>query len=180
MKTTFAVGLIVVNQFGVLNRISALISKRGYNIISITAGETENPRFTRLTMVINGDQYVRDQVVKQLRKLHDVRIVHLFSAQTIQREHSLIKLKNHPLKQADTQHLVDKYGAVVMENGDSHLLISAVLSCQQMNELVKFCRKIGILELCRSGAVAMTTGAYCDLSLNNISKGELCYVKNVL
>lgn len=84
MEERFAVGLIVNNRFGVLDRIAGLYAKRCYNIDAISAGPTENPEYTRLTIVSTGDEYMKDQVVRQLYKLYDVKTVAL-----LEQEHTL-------------------------------------------------------------------------------------------
>ena len=69
----FVLSVIVQNRFGVLTRVSGLFSRRGFNIDSLTVGETENPAFSRMTIMATGDDYIKDQIVKQLGKLHEVR-----------------------------------------------------------------------------------------------------------
>jgi len=77
----FAIELIVNNYFGVLNRITGLYSRRGYNIDSLHVNETENPEFSRMLIVSSGDEYIRTQMVLQLSKLYDVREVSLMAMQ---------------------------------------------------------------------------------------------------
>ena len=74
----FAVAMIVNNRFGVLNRIAGLYAKRCYNIDNISAGTLDDPNYTRITIVSTGDEYMKDQVVRQLEKLNDVRAETLF------------------------------------------------------------------------------------------------------
>ncbi|WP_424244636.1 acetolactate synthase-1/3 small subunit [Elusimicrobium posterum] len=78
MKDKFTVGLVVSNHYGVLNRITGLYAKRCYNINTLAVGETEDDRFSKMIIVSVGGEYERDQIVKQLRKLHDVKKVELF------------------------------------------------------------------------------------------------------
>ena len=93
-KDQFILGVLVANRFGVLTRISGLFSRRGYNIDSLNVGETEDPRFSRMTIIVSGDDYIKSQIVKQLAKLHDVKKVELLpSEETVLRELLLIKLR---------------------------------------------------------------------------------------
>ena len=93
MVEKFAVGLIVNNRFGVLNRIAGLYAKRCYNIDSLSVGETENPEFSRMTIVSTGDEYMKDQVVRQLEKLIDVRAVALLEPENaVFAQHMFIKM----------------------------------------------------------------------------------------
>ena len=90
----FAVGLIVNNHFGVLNRISGLYAKRCYNIDALSVGETADPRFSRMTIVSTGDEYMKDQVVRQLEKLIDVLSVTLLEPEeTAFAQHMFIKIR---------------------------------------------------------------------------------------
>lgn len=73
----FVLSVIVQNRAGVLTRVSGLFSRRGFNIDSLTVGETENPEFSRMTIMATGDDYIKDQIVKQLGKLHEVRKIQL-------------------------------------------------------------------------------------------------------
>ena len=77
-KDQFILGVLVANRFGVLTRISGLFSRRGYNIDSLNVGETEDPRFSRMTIIVSGDDYIKSQIVKQLAKLHDVKKLSYF------------------------------------------------------------------------------------------------------
>ena len=93
MEERFAVGLIVNNRFGVLDRIAGLYAKRCYNIDAISAGPTENPEYTRLTIVSTGDEYMKDQVVRQLYKLYDVKTVALLEQEhTLFAQHMFVKM----------------------------------------------------------------------------------------
>ncbi|HPS81004.1 MAG TPA: acetolactate synthase small subunit, partial [Candidatus Limiplasma sp.] len=71
--------LLVNNESGVLTRISGLFARRGFNIDSLSVGETQNPRVSRITIQAAGDEYVRDQIMHQLEKLHDVKVVKLMA-----------------------------------------------------------------------------------------------------
>ena len=76
-KDQFILGVIVANRFGVLTRVAGLFARRGYNIDSLNVGETEDPRFSRMTIIVTGDDYIKNQAVKQLAKLQDVKRVEL-------------------------------------------------------------------------------------------------------
>ena len=92
-RERFILGVIVSNHFGVLTRVSGLFSRRGYNIDSLSVAETENPKLSRMTIVVSGDEYVKEQIVKQLAKLHDVKKVELMENDIVTREHLLIKIR---------------------------------------------------------------------------------------
>ena len=118
MEERFAVGLIVNNRFGVLDRIAGLYAKRCYNIDAISAGPTENPEYTRLTIVSTGDEYMKDQVVRQLYKLYDVKTVALLEQEhTLFAQHMFVKMHLTGTERGSSKHqvleLINEYGGKV-------------------------------------------------------------------
>lgn len=172
MEERFTVGLIVANHHGVLNRIAGLYGKRGYNIDSLAVGETEDARFSRMTIVSTGDECIRTQVVRQLNKLYDVKLaVLLDEADSILVEHLMIKLKTNGEGNAPIVSLVNDYGGKVMDIGDHFIMADLTGSPRKIQEFIEKCVPLGILELCRSGALALSTGTNHLLNINN-QKGE--------
>jgi len=166
MNEKFTVGLIVNNRFGVLNRVAALYSKRGYNIDSLAVGVTEDGRFSRMTIVSTGDDYMKTQVVRQLRKLHDVRSVCLFdNDKMISVEHMLIKLKAGNGKAAALSGLINDLGGKVRDFGEDFIIADITGSCEALDEFVEKVRETGIFELCRSGLISMAQGAENTLGI---------------
>ena len=107
MEERFAVGLIVNNRFGVLDRIAGLYAKRCYNIDAISAGPTGNPEYTRLTIVSTGDEYMKDQVVRQLYKLYDVKTVALLEQEhTLFAQHMFVKMHLTGTERGSSKHQV--------------------------------------------------------------------------
>ena len=87
------IGLLVTNKYGVLTRIASLFARRGYNIDTLTVGETVNPQVSRMTIMITGNDHDRDQMIKQLRKLHDVHFVkEMVAEKSVCRELVLLKV----------------------------------------------------------------------------------------
>jgi len=159
MEEKFTVGLLVSNHFGVLNRISGLYAKRGYNIDSLAVGETENPKFSRLTIVSTGDDYMKDQVVKQLQKLYDVKMVTLFDKEaTVSVEHMLIKLKTDNGNKVKISELINTYGGKVMDFGNDFITAEITGTSEKVDQFISQSAGIGIFELCRSGAISMISG----------------------
>ena len=155
----FTVGLIVSNHFGVLNRVAGLYSKRCYNIDSLAVGVTENPEYSRMTIVSTGDDYMKEQVVSQLEKLHDVKMVTLFDNDgMVSVEHMLIKLKAGENK-AEISELINMYGGKVMDFGNDFITAEITGSSDKLDRFVEKTGSLGILELCRSGRIAMAHGA---------------------
>ena len=89
----YMIGLLVTNKYGVLTRIASLFARRGYNIDTLTVGETVNPQVSRMTIMITGNDRDRDQMIKQLRKLHDVHFVkEMVAEKSVCRELVLLKV----------------------------------------------------------------------------------------
>jgi len=159
MSEKFVVGIIVSNHFGVLNRVAGLYAKRGYNIDSLAVGETENPKYSRMTIVSTGDEYMKNQVLRQLEKLHDVKMVVLLEQGcSVSIEHMLIKLRIGGEGKAAISDLINDFGGKVMDFGDSFITAEITGSSEKIERFIDAARTIGILEVCRSGIISMAHG----------------------
>ena len=167
MSEKFIVGIIVSNHFGVLNRVAGLYAKRGYNIDSLAVGETENPAYSRMTIVSTGDEYMKTQVLRQLEKLRDVKTVTLLSdSGSVSIEHMLIKLRltenclvtGHGKGKAAISDLINDYGGNVMDFGADFITAEISGSSEKIERFIEAAREIGILEVCRSGLISMVQG----------------------
>ena len=159
MIEKFTVGIIVSNHFGVLNRVAGLYAKRGYNIDSLAVGETENPAYSRMTIVSTGDEYMKNQVLKQLEKLHDVKMVTLLeSDDSVSIEHMLIKLKLGDEGKAAISDLINDYGGNVMDFGEDFITAEISGNSEKIERFIEAAREIGVLEVCRSGLISMAQG----------------------
>ena len=160
MHDKFIVGVLVSNHFGVLNRVAGLYAKRGYNIDSLAVGETEDPAFSRMTIVSTGDEYMKSQVLKQLEKLHDVKMVVLLDKNSaVSIEHMLIKLRLADRGKAAISNLINDYGGNVMDFGADFITAEISGSSEKIERFIDAVRDIGILEVCRSGLISMVQGA---------------------
>src|SRR5574344_1499751 len=93
----FVIAALVENKYGVLTRVSGLFMRRGFNIDSLTVGETDNPALSRTTVTVKGDDYLSGQIVSQLKKLHNVKQVEILDEeQKVERELMLVKVRNTP------------------------------------------------------------------------------------
>ena len=159
MSKKFIVGIIVSNHFGVLNRVAGLYAKRGYNIDSLAVGETENPVLSRMTIVSTGDEYMKSQVLKQLRKLHDVKLAVLLEKDSsVSIEHMLIKLKLGNEGKTAISDLINDYAGNVMDFGVDYITAEISGSSEKIERFIDAAREIGILEVCRSGLISMVQG----------------------
>ena len=168
----FAVGLIVSNRFGVLNRIAGLYAKRCYNIDSLSVGETEDPEYSRMTIVSTGDEYMKDQVVRQLEKLIDVKAVALLEPEnTVFAQHMFIKMHLTGTRRGSSKHqvlaLINRYGGKVVDFGEEYLTAEITGTAEKVDSFVEKVRGFGILELSRSGDIALGLGIENTLSISS-------------
>lgn len=173
----FAVSLIVNNRFGVLNRIAGLYAKRCYNIDSLSVGETENPEFSRMTIVSSGDDYMKDQVVRQLEKLIDVRAVALLDEENAAfAQHMFIKMHLTGTERGSSKHqvlaLINQFGGKVADFGEEHLTAEITGDKDKVESFMEQVRGFGILELSRSGDIAIGLGIENTLHADNKNKEE--------
>jgi len=159
MSEKFIVGIIVSNHFGVLNRVAGLYAKRGYNIDSLAVGETENPAYSRMTIVSTGDEYMKTQVLRRLEKLHDVKMAVLLDKDaSVSVEHMLIKLELADESKAAISDLINDYGGNVMDFGADFITAEISGSSEKIERFIDAAREIGILEVCRSGLISIVQG----------------------
>jgi len=156
MVKDFTVGAIVENHFGVLNRVSSLFSKRGYNIKSLSVGETEEPSLSRITIVVTGDKYVEEQVLKQLDKLQDVKRVMLLTEENaVMREYMLIKLKAKNKTAAKVTNLINRFAGKIVDFSDETVTVEITGENSMTENFIERAKEIGIVEVCRAGTVAL-------------------------
>lgn len=164
--------VLVENNPGVLTRVAGLFSRRGYNIDSLTVGSTENPRISRMTIVVGGDDTVLEQVTKQLHKLVDViKINDVTSEQYVDRELMLVKVGADPAVRGEIMQIVDIFRARIVDIGRKTLMIECTGDEGKINAIIESLNPFGIKELVRTGKVAMLRGSKMT-SINNISTKE--------
>ncbi|HHV72005.1 MAG TPA: acetolactate synthase small subunit [Clostridia bacterium] len=157
MKHILAV--LVENQPGVLTRISALFSRRGYNIISIAAGETEKAGITRITLVVDEDSETLEQVIKQLHKLVNViKISDITNDPLIERELCLIKVYAPPSVKSEIIQIVDIFRAKIVDAGTETLVIEVTGDQDKLEGILQLLTPYGIKELVRTGQIALVRG----------------------
>ena len=156
------IGALVNNHFGVLTRVSELFAKRCYNIDSLVVGVTDNPAFSRMTIVAMGDSYIRDQIVKQLAKLHDVHRVDVIpNEQASVREHMLIKLRVSGSTNAEITNTFNGFGAKVIDFSADTITAEVTGDVPSNDRCVEQVERYGIMEICRAGAQALYRGNHC-------------------
>lgn len=152
--------ILVDNTSGVLSRISGLFSRRGYNIDSITAGVTADPRFTRITIVTSGDDDVLDQIEKQVNKLEDVRsIKELAADESVYRELALIKVRCAEEERQNIVSMTNIFRANVIDVAMDCLTIEITGGQDKINAFLNLLSGYEIMELARTGLVGLCRGS---------------------
>ncbi len=153
------ISFIVSNQPGVLSRISGLISRRGFNIDSLTVGVTSNPDLSRITIVMDAEDAVIEQVVKQFDKLLDVKAIKEIPGDNgIFREIALIKIGTEGVDKKTLMADVESRRGIVLDIGEKSLTIQLYGTINYINQSVELLRKYTIIELARTGMVALEMG----------------------
>ena len=151
--------IIVDNTAGVLSRISGLFSRRVYNIESITAGVTSDPRFTRITIVASGDDVILEQIEKQVAKLVDVRsIKELKPDESVYRELALIKVKADASERQGLLSISDIFRAKVIDISAESIMVELTGTQSKIDAFLKMLETYKILELARTGIAGLVRG----------------------
>lgn len=151
---------IVEDKPGVLNRVSSLFRRRGFNIESLAVGPTEEAGLSRMTIVVDGESTPVEQVEKQLYKLIDViKVSDLSSEDTVMRELALIKVRCNNLNRHEIIEIAQVFRADIIDLATSSLVLQVVGDEDKVDGLVKMLQGYGIREISRTGRIAMVRGA---------------------
>ncbi|ADL12179.1 acetolactate synthase small subunit [Acetohalobium arabaticum] len=157
MKHTLSV--TVANEAGVLVRIAGLFSRRGFNINSLAVGKTESDDISRITLVVEGTDETLEQVVKQLNKLIVVhKISDLTNVSAIDRGLALIKVKADIDDRSEVMQIVNTFRGKVVDVAQDSVTIEITGEKEKINALEDLLRPFGILELVRTGQIALARG----------------------
>lgn len=151
--------LIVDNTSGVLSRISGLFSRRGYNIESITAGVTADPRFTRITIVASGDDDILEQIEKQVSKLVDVRDIHeLRPEESVFRELAMVKVRCNAEQRQGVIAIANIFRGNIIDVAPESLMVEITGNQGKIEAFLRLLDGYEILELARTGVAGLGRG----------------------
>jgi acetolactate synthase I/III small subunit len=151
---------LVQNHAGVLSRVSGLFSRRGYNIDSLTVGETADPGVSRMTIAVRGDESVLEQIEKQLEKLVEVLAVrHLEPGQSVQRELALVKVAATHENRAGIIQIANIFRARIVDVSTDFLTIEVTGDPGKVDGLLELLAPFGVRELARTGLSALERGS---------------------
>ena len=152
--------MLVDNTSGVLSRVAGLFSRRGYNIESITAGTTADPRFTRITIVASGDEQILSQIEKQVRKMEDVIDIKLLNTtNSVCRELMMIKIRANASQRAEIISVSDIFRAKIVDVEKDCLMIELTGTESKLEAFMELLDGYEILELARTGITGLTRGS---------------------
>ncbi len=151
--------VLVSNHFGVLTRVTNLFGRRGFNIKALSVGETENPAFSRITIITEGDEQTLNQIQKQLSKLEDVKkAVIIPDDLLISRELLLIKVSADAENRPQLDALISEYSAKIASQQSDCLTLELTAAPEVLNLFIEKMRSYGIMEMCRTGSAALALG----------------------
>lgn len=156
----YTLSILVENQAGVLSKISGLFSRRGFNIDSLAVGVTTDPNVSRITIVANGDEYVVEQLEKQLNKLIPViKVKRLAEGDFISRELILIKVHCPAAKRGEILTTVELMQGKIVDFSITSVTVEYCECSNRVDTLVELLKPYGIREIVRTGTVALDKGA---------------------
>lgn len=155
----FVIAVYVDNTPGVLTRVTSMFTRRNFNIDALTVGETELPEYSRITICMSGDGYAREQLINQLRKQFNVKKVEVLDDTALERELMLIKVKNDRKSRSEIMTAVDVFRAKVIDYGTDVIGIEITGDPTKIDAFVALMKPYGILEMCRTGVVALERGS---------------------
>ena len=152
----YTLSILVRNHAGVLSHVAGLFTRRGYNIESISAGITENPEITRITIVVTGDYRTMEQVIKQCQKLVDViSVTSLKYNEAVTRELALIVVKSDQNNRSRIIEIADVFDAKIVDMAEDAILLEVTGNIRKINSIIQLLSPFGIEEIGRTGMVAL-------------------------
>lgn len=154
------VAVLVNNRFGVLNRVTSMFRRRQFNISALTVSETETAELSRITVVFDGEDAAKGQLVNQLYKLPDVCSIKEFSEDnSISCELLLIKMKNEAAFREDIRGAAGAFGALVVDYSKDYIMFRLADTTRRIDDFIDLMREYTILEICRTGSVSLEKGS---------------------
>ena len=147
----FVISVYVENKFGVLARVSGLFMRRGFNIDTLTVGETENPKYSRITITLDGDVYICEQVINQLKLLEN--------GSAVERELMILKVINKPENRSEIMAAAEIFRAKIINYTTESMCVEVTGEPSKIKAFIEVMKPLGIVEMCRTGVVALERGS---------------------
>ena len=133
----FVIAVYVENKYGVLTRVTGMFMRKGFNIDSLTVGETDDPNFSRITITVHGDDFLRDQLIRQITKIVNVKNVKLLEADnSVEREMMLIKVKNSRENRSEVMAATQIYRAKIIDYNTDTLCVEITGEPTKINAFI--------------------------------------------
>ena len=159
MEREYTIAVLVENKSGVLAHISGLFSGRGFNIKELSVGETENPEYSRMTIVVRGDDKIVEQIKKQLNKFIDViKVIDLTNIPSVHREIILIKVKAPQNLKQEIFQIAEVFKGKVVDISLDSLTLEVTGITEKIEAFVTILKPYGIQEIARTGRVSISRG----------------------
>jgi acetolactate synthase-1/3 small subunit len=167
------ISALVENEPGVLAHVAGMFAARGFNIDSLVVGRTENPKFSRMTIVAKGDDPVIEQVRKQLEKLvHVIKVRDHTGSNFVERDLMLITVHTPPAKRSELVDLVELFHGKVVDIGAKHMTIELTGPEQKIEAFINLCRPFGITSVARTGIIGMPRAPQPEAGANGAPPAE--------
>jgi acetolactate synthase I/III small subunit len=156
----FNIAVLVNDKAGVLNRVTSMFRRRRFNIDSLTVSETEDEKFSRITVTFKGDECTKDQLISQLYKLPDVRSIKELSLESsISCELLLIKMANEASSREEIKAAAEAFKAQTIHYTKDAIILKVTGESKKIDDFIEIMRDFNILEICRTGVVSLETGS---------------------
>ena len=157
----YTISALVSNKSGVLTRVAALFARRGYNIESLSVCKTEDDLFSRMTIVLNGDDYILGQMMRQMDKLIDVKKIKQVEADAVLRELLLVKVRTDSSTRSQIYEISQIFRANVVDVSPETMILELTGKPVKLDGFVNMLRPFGVIELARTGVTAISRGNIC-------------------
>ena len=159
---------LVSNKSGVLTRVSGLFARRGYNIESLCVCTTADPHLSRMTIVLNGDDYILEQMTRQLDKLYDVKKITIADdTDSVYRELLLVKVSAPAEKRAEIRQAAELYKSKIVDVSPDTMILELTGEPGKLDGFLEVIAPYGILELARTGVTSLARGRKCLRDLDD-------------
>ena len=155
----YTIAILVNNQSGVLNRVTSMFRRRQFNIACLTVSETESPNYSRITILFEGEESKKNQLINQFYKLPDViSIKELHAKDSVSRELLLIKVANSPETREEIRSAAEAFEAKTVDYTRESIVMQVTGDRKRIDDFINIMRDFTIMEICRTGLVALQCG----------------------
>lgn len=156
----YTVAVLVRNKFGVLNRVTSMFRRRQFNISALTVSETESTEYSRITVIFDGEEVMKQQLINQLYKLPDVcSIRELYPDDSVSCELMLIKMENDAKTREEILTAAKAFEAKTVDYNREAIVFQLSAESRRIDEFINLMRDYTILEICRTGCVSLEKGS---------------------